>query len=146
MRALSGERLLGLAVRLRGLQLGRPVELLLDRETLRAVGLDVLCRDDVHRFLPFPTASVSEEGIVIPSALFLLDEDELDFYRSRTIALSTLRGRAVTWNGRLLGTVRDVAIAASGDLVDVIVETDGELARIPFDATIEFAPETRSAA
>ncbi len=146
MRALSAEHLLGLPVRLHGVQLGRPVELLLDRETLRAVGLDVLCRDEAHRFLPFPTATVREEGIVIPSPLFLLEEEELDFYRSRTVALSELRGRAVNWNGRTLGTMRDVVVATSGDLVDVVVETNGEIARIPFDTALEFAPESRSAA
>ena len=146
MRALSAEHLLGLPVRLHGVKLGRPVELLLDRESLRAVGLDVLCRDEVHRFLPFPTATVREEGIVIPSPLFLLEEEELDFYRSRTVALSTLRGRAVNWKGRTLGTLRDVAVATSGDLVDVIVEASGKIARIPFDATLKFAPESRTAA
>ena len=90
---VSGAELLALPVRLHGIQLGRPVDLLLDRDTLRAVGLDVLCGDEVHRFLPLPTASVSDDEIAILSPLVLLEEDELHFYRSKTFALSALRGR-----------------------------------------------------
>jgi hypothetical protein len=146
MRALSGDRLLELPVRLRGVQLGRPVELLLDRETLRAVGFDVLCRDDIHRFLPFPTATLSDDAILIRSPLVLLEEDELDFYRSRALALTALHGRSVERNRRRLGTLRDVVIAASGDLVDVIVETDGRTERIPFDLSVKLAPKSRTAA
>jgi hypothetical protein len=95
MRELTGAELLALPVRLHGVQLGRPVDLLLDRNTLRTVGLDVLCGDEVHRFLPLPTASVSDDEIAILSPLVLLEQDQLDFYRSKTFALSTLRGRPV---------------------------------------------------
>ena len=63
MKELTGAELLALPVRLHGIQLGRPVDLLLDRDTLRTVGLDVLCGDEVHRFLPLPTASVSDDEI-----------------------------------------------------------------------------------
>ena len=93
MRELTGAELLALPVRLHGIQLGRPVDLLLDRDTLRTVGLDVLCGDEVHRFLPLPTASVSDDEIAILSPLVLLEEDQLHFYRSKTFALSALRGR-----------------------------------------------------
>jgi hypothetical protein len=146
MRAISGDQLLGLRLRLRGVQLGRPVELLLDRETLRAIGFDILCRDGEHRFLPFPAARVGDEDLEIPSPLMLLEEDELDFYRSRALALSALRERSVTWNGRALGTLRDIVVTANGDVVDVVVDTGAELARIPFDASLELTPESRSAA
>ena len=98
MRELTGAELLALPVRLHGIQLGRPVDLLLDRDTLRTVGLDVLCGDEVHRFLPLPTASVSDDEIAILSPLVLLEEDELHFYRSKTFALSALRGRP--WSAR----------------------------------------------
>ena len=59
MSELSGDAILSLPVRLHGIELGRPVDLLLDRESLRVVGLDVLCGDEVHRFLPLPTAVVA---------------------------------------------------------------------------------------
>jgi hypothetical protein len=146
MRALSGDRLLQLAVRLRGVQLGRPVELLLDRETLRAVGFDVLCRDDIHRFLPFPTATIGEDGILVRSPLVLLEEDELDFYRARALALSALRGCSVKRNGRALGVLQDIVVGSNGDVVEVIIGRDGRTDRIPFDLSLEFAPKSRTAA
>ena len=57
MREITGDELLALPVRLHGIQLGRPVDLLLDRDAQRIVGLDVLCGDEVHRFL-------SDAGVV----------------------------------------------------------------------------------
>lgn len=146
MRDLSGDALLALPVRLHGIQLGRPVDLLLDREAVRAVGLDVLCGDEAHRFLPLPTAAVSEDRITIHSPLVLLEEDELDFYRSRTFALSSLRGRPVHRNGREAGTLRDVVVAPGGELVAAIVDTGALSTQLAFDGTLRFAPERRSAA
>ena len=146
MRELSGDALLALPVRLHGIQLGRPVDLLLDREAVRAVGLDVRCGDEEHRFLPLLTAAVSENGITIHSPLVLLEEDELDFYRSRTFALSSLRGRPVLRNGREVGTLRDVVVAQGGELVAAIIGTGAGSKRLPFDGTLRFAPERRSAA
>ncbi|MGZ4300701.1 MAG: hypothetical protein ACXVE0_03685 [Gaiellaceae bacterium] len=142
MRELSGAELLALPVRLHGIQLGRPVDLLLDRDTLRTVGLDVLCGDEVHRFLPLPTASVSDDEIAILSPLVLLEEDELHFYRSKTFALSTLRGRAVQRKSRDLGALGDVVIDAAGELVAVVVAGK----RIVSDGELRFAANRRSAA
>ncbi|MGZ4361156.1 MAG: hypothetical protein ACXVFF_02605 [Gaiellaceae bacterium] len=142
MRELSGAELLALPVRLHGIQLGRPVDLLLDRDTLRTVGLDVLCGDEVHRFLPLPTASVSDDEIAILSPLVLLEEDELHFYRSKTFALSTLRGRAVQRKSRDLGALGDVVIDAAGELVAVVVAGQ----RIVSDGELRFAANRRSAA
>lgn len=121
MKELTGAELLALPVRLHGIQLGRPVDLLLDRETLRTVGLDVLCGDEVHRFLPLPTASVGDEEIAILSPLVLLEEDELDFYRSKTFALSAQRGRPVQRKARDLGALEDVVVDSGGGLVAVLV-------------------------
>ncbi|MGZ4367035.1 MAG: hypothetical protein ACXVFD_15745 [Gaiellaceae bacterium] len=142
MRELSGAELLALPVRLHGIQLGRPVDLLLDRDTLRTVGLDVLCGDEVHRFLPLPTASVSDDEIAILSPLVLLEEDELHFYRSKTFALSTLRGRSVQRKSRDLGALGDVVIDAAGELVAVVVAGK----RIVSDGELRFAANRRSAA
>jgi hypothetical protein len=146
MRELSGDALLALPVRLHGLQLGRPTDLLLDREVRRAVGLDVVCGDDAHRFLPLPTAAVDDAEIAIPSPLVLLEEDELDFYRSRTLTLSSLRGRLVEWRGSGAGVLRDVVIGTDAELVAVIVESEERTRRVPVDGTIRFSPESRSAA
>ncbi|MDX6413203.1 MAG: hypothetical protein QOH23_613, partial [Gaiellaceae bacterium] len=38
MNERTGDELLALPVRLHGIQLGRPVELLLDRDTMRVIG------------------------------------------------------------------------------------------------------------
>lgn len=146
MRSFSGDELLALPVRLHGLRLARPTDLLLDREGLRAVGFDVVCRDEVHRFLPLPTAAVSDEAISILSPLVLLEEDELDFYRSRALALSSLRGQPVMRQARELGILRDLILASDGELVALIVETDGETKRVPFDDELRFAPPNRTAA
>jgi hypothetical protein len=143
MKELSGDGALALPVRLHRIELGRPVDLLLDRDGLRAVGLDVLCGDEVHRFLPLPTAVVSRDALTIHSSLVLLEEDELDFYRSRAFALSSLRGRPVTRKGKVVGTLRDVVFGLDGELVAVLLE-NGE--RIRFDDTLGFAPQRRSAA
>ena len=140
---LSGDELLALPVRLHGIELGRPVDVLLDRDGLRAVGLDVLCGDEVHRFLPLPTAAVEAEALTIHSPLVLLEEDELDFYRSRALALSSLRGRAVTRAGREVGLLRDVVLEPGGRVVAVLLESD---VRVPFNERVQFAARRRSAA
>jgi len=142
MRERTGDELLGLPVRLHGVQLGRPVDLLLDPEAHRAVGLDLLCGDEVHRFLPLPTAAIGDEEIRILSPLVLLEQHELDFYRSRTLALGRLRGRPIERNGRKVGLLQDVVVAEDGQLIAAIVENE----RVPFDAALRFAPRPRSAA
>ena len=143
MTELSGDGALGLPVRLHGIELGRPVDLLLDRDGLRVVGLDVLCGDEVHRFLPLPTAAISDDALTIHSPLVLLEEDELDYYRSRAFALSSLRGRPVTKKGKVVGMLRVVVFGPGGELLAVLLE-GGE--RIGFDDTLGFAPRRRSAA
>jgi uncharacterized protein YrrD len=143
MKELSGDALLALGVRLHGVKLGRPVDLLLDRDGERVVGIDVLCGDEAHRFLPLPTAVLGGDEIAIHSPLVLLEEDELDFYRTRTFMLSSLRGRAVEREGREVGNLRDIVLRADGRLVAAILDSGR---RVPFDGTIRIAPQHRSAA
>jgi hypothetical protein len=138
----TGDELLAMPLRLHGIQLGRPVDLLLDREARRVVGLDILCGDDVHRFLPLPTAAVGDKEIRILSPLVLLEERELDFYRSQTLALSRLRGGAVERNGRPVGQLRDVIVDEGGRLVAAITDEK----RVPFEDGVRFAPRRRTAA
>jgi hypothetical protein len=118
------------------------VDLLLDVRELKALGLDVLCGDDVHRFLPLQVAVVTNEEIAIRSPFLLLEEDELAFYRARASALADLRGTAVRRAGRDLGVLEDLVVAADGSLAAVVV-ADRE---VPFDETVEIEPESRSAA
>ncbi len=88
----------------RGIRLGEVENVLLDAESVRILGLDVLCGDGLNRFLPFAMARKGEGGIEIESALTLLDPRELQFYRSR---------------GRTL--------ASTPELTDAVVGADGVL-------------------
>ena len=143
MVELSGDELLRLPVRLHGIELGRPVDVLLDRDGLRVVGLDIRCGDEVHRFLPLLTAAIDNEALTIHSPLVLLEEDELRFYRARAFALSSLRGQPVTRRGKDFGKLRDIVLGRSGELVAVVLH-GGE--RVSFDDTLGFAPRRRTAA
>jgi hypothetical protein len=142
----TGRELLELRLRLHGIQLGQPADLLLDRETLRVVGLDIACGDGAHRYLPLPVAVVKDKELAISSPLVLLEEHELGFYRTRTFAYSALRGRTVEVGGVPAGKLSDIVIDSSGALVDVIVDDDGRTRRIPFAKSMRFSQASRSAA
>jgi hypothetical protein len=143
MRELSGTELFALPLRLHGIELGRPVDVLLDRETLRVVGLDVLCGDEEHRFLALPTAAVSDDGLTIHSPLVLLEEDELGFYRARAFSLKELRGKPVMRKETSVGTLRDVVFGVDGTLHAIELES-GE--RVPYDTALGLTPARRTAA
>jgi hypothetical protein len=125
MRRLTAADLLLLPVRLHGLKLARPVDVLLDPQAGRAVGLEVLSRDEQHRFLPLAGAEVHRDEIVLRSALVLLDEGELAFYRTQGQPLRALRGARVEQAGEPVGVLRDVAIGLGGEITELLVETDG---------------------
>ena len=97
--------LLRAPVLVRGIRLGEVQSVLLDAEAPRVLGLDVLCGDGSNRFLPFSIARLAAGAIEIDSTLTLLDEQELDFYRSRTRALAAVPELA------------DALVAADGALV-----------------------------
>jgi hypothetical protein len=92
----SAREVLALPVRLHGIQLGRPLDALVDQHADRVLGFEVLCGDDTRRFLPFPVAELRGEEIAVDSALTLIDERDLDFYRRRSRRLSDL-GLADPW-------------------------------------------------
>ncbi len=87
MSGVAAEALLRLPVKVRGIRLGWPVDAILDADGGRALGLDVLCGDDVHRFLPLAAAELRDDAIVVESALTLLTDAERRYYRSRGSAL-----------------------------------------------------------
>jgi hypothetical protein len=93
---ISVDDLLALPVRMHGIHLGRPVDVLLDEAGERAVGFELVCGDGAHRFLPFAVADVRDGEIAVASALTLLDERDLDYYRERTRRLADL-GLADPW-------------------------------------------------
>lgn len=90
MRGQSASMLLRAPVLVRGIRLGEVQSVLLDPEAPRVLGLDVLCGDGSNRFLPYSIVRLTPEAIEIESSLTLLDEQELDFYRSRTRTLAAV--------------------------------------------------------
>ena len=123
--ARRASELLRLPVRLHDILLGRPIDLLLDFDARRALGIDVLCGDDWHRFLPLAAADVREDAIVVGSPLTLLEESELRFYRDRASTLSQLRGAELDRDGEPLGRLRDVELGPGGSVEGVVVEQGG---------------------
>ena len=87
MRGLRAEELLQRAVRLHGIRLGRIVDVIFDPDGTRVVGFDVLCGDEIHRFLPFSGVGESGLELEVTSALMLLDAAELEFYRRHGLSL-----------------------------------------------------------
>ncbi|MGH3020837.1 MAG: hypothetical protein ACRDNR_11875 [Gaiellaceae bacterium] len=82
------------------------------------MGLEVQCGDEKDRFLPFPACEVRDERIVVESALVLL-EGNLEFYRLDGCTFSELRDSRVLVGGD-----------EAGVLADLLVSTDGKVARI----------------
>lgn len=90
MSGRKASELLALPVRVNGIHLGRPVEALLDPTFDRVVGFEVACGDGAYRFLPFSVARIGDDEITAASALALVDERELAYYRSHSRRLAQL--------------------------------------------------------
>ena len=58
---------------MRGIELGRPVDLVLDRERTRVLGFEVLCGDEERRFLPLAVATFARSELEVRSSLALLE-------------------------------------------------------------------------
>ena len=82
MGAGTGRELLRLPVTANGIELGRTVAVLADRDG-RIVGFELVCRDGSRRFLPAGAADIGIDEIRVSSALVFLDERELEWYRNR---------------------------------------------------------------
>jgi hypothetical protein len=131
----SAVALLQLPVRLRGIRLGQPVDVLLDAAGWRALGLVVLCGDDVKRFLPYAAAQPGEDEVAVASALTLLED--VGFYQHRTDSLRALLGCPVSRGGRELGPLRDVLLGKDGVATALVVEReDGRRSVEPQGATV----------
>lgn len=125
-----GEELLKLPVCLRGIELGRPTDVLVDLEHLRVVGLQVRCGDRSQRFLPLAAAALSNEEITASSSLALLDESA--YYDAHGSSLRALRGTTVDMAGSQIGTLDDIVLRANGDVTRIVVRGKaGELRRFP---------------
>jgi hypothetical protein len=129
---LSAEQLLRLPVRLAGIHVGHAVDLILDAQHGRALGLDVLCKDDLHRFLPLAAADVADGVIELSSPFALIDDAGFEFYRDRTSSLRMLKGRHVARGGNDLGAIRDVVVTPAGEIEAFVVETEHGTEQVPF--------------
>lgn len=135
MRGLAADELLQLPVRLHGIQLGRPVDVILDLAGGRILGFEVLCGDEAHRFLPLSAARIRADEIAVRSAFLLLEESELAFYRARGSTLRSLRGSEVATGRAGAGQLKDVVVGEGGRIAAVLVEQDGAIRRLrPGDA------------
>jgi hypothetical protein len=71
-----------------GIHLGRPVDALLDARVDRVLGFEVLCGDGARRFLPFAVARLRADEIALESALTLIDERDIGYYRRNSRRLA----------------------------------------------------------
>ena len=117
MGSRSATELLQLPVRLHGIRLGQPVDLLLDPVEWRALGLVVLCGDEGSRFLVFAAADIREDAIEVPSALLLLED--VEFYRDRSRSLRKVLG----------GELHDLLVLPDGSVEALVVERDRAVLR-----------------
>src|SRR5919199_2333498 len=130
MGSFVSEDVLALPVRLDGIDLGRAVELVVDLDVRRVLGVEVRCGDDTHRFLPLAAAHIRDGEIGVASPLTLLDD--LAFYRGRGHGLGALRGARVATAAGKLGTLRDVVFDADGSIRELVIATSaGERHVVP---------------
>ena len=144
MGSLTASEALHLPVRLRGIQLGRPVDLLLETKTWHALGFVVRCRDESHRFLPLAASQTRADEIRVGSALMLLED--VGFYRARGTSYRSLLGGEVQRSGRSAGRLRDLVLA-NGDVTELELDRGGTtgVVRVPAPGSV-VVPSRASAA
>jgi hypothetical protein len=124
MGSLSAAAVLQLPVRLQGIELGRPVDLLLETESWRALGFVVRCRDESHRFLPYMASQPFDDEIAVGSALMLLED--VAFYRKRGVSFRSLLDGQVDG-----GVLRDVILTNNGEVTEIEIMRGDVVERIP---------------
>ena len=124
MGSRSAVGALQLPVCLQGIELGRPVDLLLETETWRALGFVVRCRDESRRFLPYMASQPTDEEIAVGSALMLLDA--VAFYAKRGVSFRSLLDGAVGG-----GILRDVIVSRDGVVTEIEIQRGDRVERIP---------------
>lgn len=124
MGSLSAVGALQLPVRLQGVELGRPVDLLLETETWRALGFVVRCRDESQRFLPYMASQPADEEIAVGSALMLLED--VAFYAKRGASFRSLLDGDVGG-----GILRDVIVSRDGIVTEIEIQRGDRVERIP---------------
>ena len=120
VRGLSADALLHLPVRLNGIDVGRPVDVIMAPGLDRALGLDVLCGDSAHRFLPLSAAQIAGDEITLSSALTLIEDS--GFYVRRGAGYRAALGHAIERDGQQLGVLRDLLLGPSGAVTELVLE------------------------
>lgn len=143
MGSRSATELLQLPVRLHGIRLGHSTDLLLDPAGWRALGLVVLCGDEIERFLPFAAGEAREDEMSVGSALLLLED--VGFYRKHSRSLRALLGAPAERSGRELGLVRDLLVAPDGAVEALVVERDDLRRTVPAEAVTVSAARVSAA-
>ena len=64
----------GRAVRVGGVLVGQVTGVLVDARATRAIGLEIACAGQAHRFLPWFAARLDEVAVSVESAFLLVDE------------------------------------------------------------------------
>lgn len=128
MGSLSAADLVGTAIRLHGILLGRAVDLVLDSTCRRVLGFVVESGDEAPRFLPFAASQPSDSVIAVGSALMLLDD--VTFYRTRGVSFRSLLGTQIEHGGVPVGTLADMRVGHAGEVVELDVELDGVRRRV----------------
>jgi|tagenome__1003787_1003787.scaffolds.fasta_scaffold20199318_2 hypothetical protein len=124
MGSLSAADTLQLPVNLRGIQLGRPVDMLLDLETWHVLGFVVRCGDESRRFLPFAACQTSADEIAVASALMLLED--VAFYTERGVSFRSLLDGEVQG-----GELHDLLFDTAGVVTTLEIEINDTMQRIP---------------
>lgn len=141
---MSAARALGLPLRLRGIQLGRAADVLLDGARRRVVGFSIVCGDDERRFVPLAVTTVRERDLEVPSPLVLLEPAELAFYAKAGSTFAALRGAAVV-DGRMeVGALEDILFELDGSIACLDVVTPDGPRRLAFHERVSLAPSPRA--
>ena len=120
MGPLSVAGLVGSPVRFQGILLGRPSDVVLDPAGRRVLGFIVESGDNAPRFLPFAASQAGEDGIVVASALMLLDD--VAFYRKHGLSFKSLVGTEFERENGAVGALIDMHIDHTGAVVELEIE------------------------
>ncbi|HEY2543519.1 MAG TPA: hypothetical protein VGH92_10765 [Gaiellaceae bacterium] len=129
MGVLSVAGMVGCPVRLQGILLGRPSDVVLDGTARRVLGFVVHSGDDAPRFLPYAASQPIEGEIAVASALMLLDD--VGFYRKHGLSFISLLGTAIEQENAPVGTLSDMHVDHAGNVVELEVDRDDEHLRVP---------------
>jgi hypothetical protein len=143
MGSLSASDLIGIPVRLHGILLGRPTDLMLDGSGRRVLGFVVESGDDAPRFLPFAASQPGDDAIAVASALMLLDD--IAFYRKHGVSFRALLGTEVARENEPIGTLVDMHLNHAGEVVELEVESEGLQLRVAA-SDARFTPSAATAA